>query len=66
MAPFRFTDSTMILKSTNIMFLLTMTYKYTLVPEAYSCITNVKNGISFGGLYKLYLVDCENNIPQLI
>lgn len=32
--------------------------------EAYSCITNVKNGLSFGNLYKVYLVDCENTVLE--
>jgi hypothetical protein len=62
---FRFTDN--FNDSKNLGNITVSTYDYDmqihLSPnEAYSCITNVKNGISFGGLYKLYLVDCENNI----
>lgn len=32
--------------------------------ESYSSISNYNKGISFGGLYKAYIVDCDNNILQ--
>lgn len=30
--------------------------------ESYSCITNCPNGIGFGGVYKMYIVDVDNKI----
>lgn len=62
---FRFTDNFQDSKNLGNISVSTFDYdmQIHLSPnEAYSCITNVKNGISFGGLYKMYIVDCENNV----